>query len=168
MTDKLDPASAHKAEEAPMRREPSRHPIQIGGSGQFNKPLEYPVPEPADKAGASLEEGVARYFCNKCGYVGPDQRHWIGSKTQRRRECSYHAALIKDAPMRPNTEKQLGALAQAARNYLLTGDPRDKVALDRLAAEALGTDRLWYLCLDCGALVGTGGICESCGLGDDQ
>ena len=30
---------------------------------------------------------------------------------------------------------QLGALAQAARNYIITRDERDLVTLDRLAAE---------------------------------
>lgn len=63
------------------------------------------------------------------------------------------------------TERQFGALAQAARNYLITGGRPEKAVLDRLAAEALGAERIWLACLDCGALVDEGRPCGSCGLG---
>lgn len=63
------------------------------------------------------------------------------------------------------TERQIGALAQAARNFLLSGSDRDKAVLDRLAAEALGAETLWLRCLDCGALADENQPCPKCGLG---
>lgn len=69
------------------------------------------------------------------------------------------------APPTQNVYRDLGALAQAARNYLVDATPHNATVLDRLAAEVLGANRLCFVCLDCGALVATDEACDHCGLG---
>lgn len=67
-----------------------------------------------------------------------------------------------------SVDKAIGELAQAARNYLLSGSARDKAVLDRLAAKACGRESFWAMCLDCGALVAREkGVCAVCGLGEE-